>query len=111
MLYEVITVRKDFADVLQTFRHYLFRAPLPRVAKFDFSQKFEYWGLFLGGLVMSGTGIALVFPELVTQVLPGVVLAALRVMHGLEATFAVLVVTLWHAYGVIFRPEVSYNFV
>ncbi len=102
----MVPVRKDFADVLQTFRHYLFRAPLPRVAKFDFSQKFEYWGLFLGGLVMSGTGIALVFPELVTQVLPGVVLAALRVMHGLEATFAVLVIVLWHSYGVVLRPEI-----
>lgn len=102
----MVPTRKDFEDVLQTFRHYLFRAPLPRVAKFDFSQKFEYWGLFLGGLVMSGTGIALVFPELVTQVLPGVVVAALRVMHGLEATFAVLVIVLWHSYGVILRPEI-----
>jgi len=27
-------------------------------------------------------------------------------MHGLEATFAVLVVVLWHSYGVILRPEV-----
>jgi formate dehydrogenase subunit gamma len=102
----MVPTRKDFEDVLQTFRHYLFRAPLPRVAKFDFSQKFEYWGLFLGGLVMSGTGVALVFPELVTQVLPGVVVAALRVMHGLEATFAVLVIVLWHSYGVILRPEI-----
>ncbi|HSM59554.1 MAG TPA: cytochrome b/b6 domain-containing protein, partial [Longimicrobiales bacterium] len=102
----MVPTRKDFEDVLQTFRHYLFRAPLPRVGKFDFAQKFEYWGLFLGGLVMSGTGIVLVFPELVTQVLPGVVVAALRVMHGLEATFAVLVIVLWHSYGVILRPEI-----
>jgi len=98
--------RKDFEDVLQTFRHYLFGERLPRVGKFDFSEKFEYWGLFLGGIVMSSTGIILMFPELVTQFLPGVVVAATRVMHGFEATFAVMVVILWHSYGVMLRPEV-----
>jgi cytochrome b subunit of formate dehydrogenase len=98
--------RKDFEDVIQSFRHFLLREPAPKAGKFDASEKFEYWGLFAGGLVMGGTGIVLVFPELVSQVLPGILVAALRTMHGLEATFAVLVVGLWHAYGVIFRPEV-----
>jgi predicted CXXCH cytochrome family protein len=102
----MVPARKDFDDVLQTFRHYLFGERLPRVGKFDFSEKFEYWGLFLGGIVMSSTGIILMFPELVTQFLPGVVVAATRVMHGLEATFAVMVVILWHSYGVMLRPEV-----
>ena len=98
--------RKDFEDVVQTFRHYLLREKMPRVGKFDFSEKFEYWGLFLGGIVMSSTGMILLFPELVSQVLPGIVVAATRLMHGLEATFAVMVVILWHSYGVMLRPEV-----
>ncbi|GMV06570.1 MAG: hypothetical protein AMXMBFR53_28460 [Gemmatimonadota bacterium] len=102
----MVPVRKDFEDVIQTFRHYLFRERMPRVGKFDFSEKFEYWGLFLGGIVMSSTGLILLFPELVSQVLPGIVVAATRVMHGLEATFAVMVVILWHSYGVMLRPEV-----
>ena len=102
----MVPVRKDFEDVLQTFRHFLQGAQMPRVGKFDFSEKFEYWGLFLGGIVMSSTGIILLFPELVSQVLPGILVAATRVMHGLEATFAVTVVILWHSYGVMLRPEV-----
>ncbi|MGD8322279.1 MAG: cytochrome b/b6 domain-containing protein, partial [Gemmatimonadota bacterium] len=102
----MVPTRKDFEDILQTFRHYLLGERMPKVGKFDFSEKFEYWGLFLGGIVMSSTGLLLMFPELVTQVLPGIVVAAARVMHGLEATFAVLVIILWHSYGVIFRPEV-----
>jgi formate dehydrogenase subunit gamma len=98
--------RQDFEDVLQTFRHILLGEPMPKVGKFDFAEKFEYWGLFLGGVVMSSTGIFLLFPELVTQFLPGVVLAATRVMHGMEATFAVMVVILWHSWGVMLRPDV-----
>ncbi len=98
--------KKDFADAMQTIRYYLRNSPLPKVGKFDFREKFEYWGLFLGGTLMSVTGFVLLFPEVASQVLPGLVLAVARVMHGLEATFAVLVVLLWHSYGVILRPEV-----
>ncbi len=97
---------QDFRDAFETVRHFLFGTPRPRTGKFDFSEKFEYWGLFMGGTLMSVTGVALVFPELITQVLPGLAVAAFRVMHGLEATFAVLVIALWHSYGVILRPEV-----
>lgn len=102
----MMPVRKDFEDIVQTFRHYREGTPEPKVGKFDFSEKFEYWGLFLGGIVMTASGLVLMFPELVTVLLPGILVAALRTMHGLEATFAVLVVVLWHSYGVIFRPEV-----
>jgi len=98
--------KKDFVDAVQTLRHYLRNAPLPKVGKFDFREKFEYWGLFLGGTLMTVTGFVLLFPEGASQLLPGIVLAIARVMHGLEATFAVLVVVLWHSYGVILRPEV-----
>lgn len=98
--------RQDFEDTLATLRHFLQGTPKPRTGKFDFSEKFEYWGLFLGGTLMSVTGAILLFPELVTRVLPGQLVAMFRVMHGLEATFAVLVVVLWHSYGVILRPEI-----
>jgi len=98
--------KQDFVDGVDMVRHLLWNTPRPKAGKFDASEKFEYWGLFFGGIIMCVTGVALVFPELVTQVLPGAILAALRTVHGLEATFAVLVVVLWHSYGVIFRPEI-----
>lgn len=98
--------KHDFLDTVQTVRHYLSGVPRPKVGKYDASEKFEYWGLFLGGMLMSVTGLVLVFPAFVSHVLPGSVVAAMRVMHGLEATFAVLVVLLWHSYGVILRPEI-----
>jgi cytochrome b subunit of formate dehydrogenase len=102
----MMPVRKDFEDIVQTFRHYVLGEKLPKVGKFDFAEKYEYWGLFLGGIVMSATGVVLVFPELVTQFLPGIIVAAIRVVHGFEATFAVSVVILWHSWGVMLRPEV-----
>jgi cytochrome b subunit of formate dehydrogenase len=102
----IIPRRHDFFDALAMARHILQGTPRPKAGKFDGTEKFEYWGLFFGGIIMSVTGVVLVFPELVTEVFPGIVVAALRVVHGLEATFAVLVVLLWHSYGVLLRPEI-----
>lgn len=102
----MVPTRADFHEVVGTLSHFMRGTPRPRVGKFDFAQRFEYWGLFLGGVVMSVTGVALVYPEFVARVLPGLTLAVFRNLHGLEATLAVLVVTLWHAWGVLLRPEI-----
>ncbi len=102
----IVPRKQDFLNAVQTVRHFLQGEPRPKLGRFDASEKFEYWGLFFGGILMSVTGLALIFPAVVTQILPGIVVAAMRTMHGLEATFAVLVVLLWHSYGVIFKPDI-----
>jgi len=103
---EILPTAKDFRDIFESLQHHLGLGPAPRFGKFDYGEKFEYWGLFLGGCLIGGTGILLVFPEFVTTFLPGVILAAARLAHGYEATLAVLVVLIWHLWGVTFRPEV-----
>jgi formate dehydrogenase gamma subunit len=102
----MVPTRQDFRDTLQTVRHHLFGEAHPRFGKFDFGQKYEYWGLLLGGSLMSVTGLVLLFPDLLSHVLPGTLLAVAKVVHGLEGTFAVLVIVIWHSWGVIFRPEI-----
>lgn len=102
----MFATRSDFTAVWQTLRHLVGRGSPPKVGKFDFREKFEYWGLFLGGTLMTVTGLLLMFPDGASRLLPGALLVGARVMHGLEATFAVLVVILWHTWGVILRPEV-----
>ena len=103
---EIVPTRQDFQNLLQSVRHYVAGEPKPKIGKFDAAAKFEYWGLFFGGAIMTVTGIVLVYPELVSRVLPGEVVSAMRTMHGLEATFAVLVVLLWHTWSVILRPDI-----
>ncbi len=102
----MVPQKSDFMEVVQTIRHYIWGDPRPRTGRFDVAQRYEYWGLMLGGTLMSATGIALVFPELVSLILPGQALAISRTLHGMEATLAVMVVAVWHVYGVVLRPEV-----
>ncbi len=98
---------KDFRDVVTTLRYYLrisdVRAQFDR---FDYKEKFEYWGILFGGLIMITTGFALLFPVEATRFLPGEIIPAAKVAHGNEGLMAFLVVILWHIYNVVFAPEV-----
>ncbi|MDP3879901.1 MAG: cytochrome b/b6 domain-containing protein [Dehalococcoidales bacterium] len=98
---------QDFHDVVGALRHgFGFADKPPLLGRFDYRQKFEYWGLILGGLVITVTGFILAFPVAVTRVVPGQVVAAAVEFHGYEATLAVLVIIIWHLYDVILRPGV-----
>jgi hypothetical protein len=48
---------------------------------------------------MAVTGLVLMFPAVVTRVLPGVVVYAAKAAHGLEALLAVASIITWHMYN------------
>lgn len=98
---------KDFRDVVNTIRYsFGFAEKPPQFDRFDFNQKFEYWGLMVGGMVIIVTGFILAFPIAVTRFLPGQLVAASVDFHGFEATLAVITIVLWHLYDVIFKPGI-----
>jgi formate dehydrogenase subunit gamma len=98
---------KDFRDVITTLRYYL-RISEQRALfdRFDYKEKFEYWGIVFGSVIMISTGFALRFPIATTRYLPGEVIPAAKVAHGNEGLMAFLVVVVWHIYNVVFAPEV-----
>ena len=95
----------DAQSAVQMIRYCLGLAPShPRFDRYDYRQKFEYWGIVFGSTVMVLTGLSLWFPTLVTRVLPGEFVAAAREAHSNEALLALLVVVVWHLYSVILSP-------
>jgi formate dehydrogenase subunit gamma len=98
---------KDFRDVVTTLRYYLRLSDVrAQFDRFDYKEKFEYWGIIFGGLIMITTGFALLFPIAATRLLPGQIIPAAKVAHGNEGLLAFLVVILWHIYNVVFAPEI-----
>ncbi|MCL4466988.1 MAG: cytochrome C [Chloroflexi bacterium] len=77
----------------------------PRHDRFDFRQKFEYWGIIWGGAMMIITGIVIWFPVQVTQLIPGQLVPAAKAAHGGEALLAVLTIIIWHMYGAHFSAH------
>ena len=98
---------KDFRDAVVTLRYYLgISTEQAQFDRFDYKEKFEYWGILFGGLIMITTGFALLFPIEATRFLPGQIIPAAKVAHGNEGLMAFLVVVVWHIYNVVFAPEV-----
>ncbi|MBI2861014.1 MAG: cytochrome b/b6 domain-containing protein [Chloroflexi bacterium] len=98
---------KDARDVVTTLRYSLgFTDKPPQFGRYDYRQKFEYWGIIFGGAIIILSGFFLMFPLVVTRFLPGQFIAAAVEFHGWEATLAVLTIIVWHTYDTIFKPVI-----
>jgi cytochrome b subunit of formate dehydrogenase len=103
----MVPSRQDFLDAVQTLRYYLgLTDAQARFDRFDYRQKFEYWGLLLGSAVVVITGLILLFPILTARVLPGQLIPAAYLAHSQEGLMAFLVVMIWHIYNAHLNPDV-----
>ncbi len=103
----MIPAKKDFQDAILMLRYYLgLSEEQAQFDRYDYRQKFEYWGLVFGGVVMILTGFLLYFPTFFTRFLPGEVIPAAKVAHSSEGLLAFLVVIIWHVYNAHLNPDV-----
>jgi len=103
----LVPTRKDFTDAIMMLRYYLGVSDThPHFDRFDYRQKWEYWGLVLGAVVVIVTGIVLLFPITTARWLPGEVIPAAKLAHSNEGLMAFLVVVIWHIYNAHFSPDV-----
>jgi formate dehydrogenase subunit gamma len=103
----MVPTKKDFADAIVTLRYYLgVSNTQARFDRFDYRQKFEYWGLILGAAVVIVTGVILYWPVAAARFLPGEVIPAAKVAHSNEGLLAFLVVIVWHVYNAHLNPDV-----
>jgi cytochrome b subunit of formate dehydrogenase len=93
----------DARDFFQTFMYYLGRRPSgPKFGRFSFIEKFDYWAVYWGMVIMIGSGLILWFKEMFDK---GVFDIA-REAHSDEGLLATLAIIVWHFYNVHFNPEV-----
>lgn len=103
----MVPARKDFSDAIGTLRYYLgLSSEHPKFDRYDYRQKFEYWGLIFGSVIMVVTGFVLLFPTRVAAWLPGQIIPASKEAHSNEGLMAFLVVIIWHVYNSILSPDV-----
>ncbi len=75
----------------------------PRLPRYNFEEKMEYWAVVWGTVIMAITGFMLWNPIATAKFLPGSFIPAAKAAHGGEALLAVLAIIVWHLYGVIIR--------
>ena len=98
---------QDFKDAILQLRNYLgLTTDHPHYDRYDYKQKFEYWGLVFGNVIMVVTGLILIFPVPFAGLVSGQLIPAAKVAHSNEGLMAFLVITIWHIFNAHLGPDV-----
>ena len=98
---------KDVKDVTGNFAYYLGIAKTkPKIARFGYAEKAEYWAVLWGTLVMGLTGLMIWFKIGIFGFLARGWIDIALAVHFYEAVLATLAIIVWHFYHVIFDPDV-----
>ena len=82
------------------------RTEKPKAGRYDVLEKFEYFAVVWGTVVMVVSGFMLWFAENLFHILPMWALDVAKVVHRLEAVLAILSILIWHTYHVHLKPGV-----
>ena len=96
---------KDVTDPLRVASYNLGLTPIePRLRKFTYAEKLEYWAFLWGMALMTASGFLLWFNSFTLHHFPKWFLDVATAVHYYEALLATFSVLLWHFYMVIFDP-------
>ena len=98
---------QDIRDAIDVAKFNLgFSKAKPKLDRFSYIEKAEYWALIWGTIVMSATGIIMWFNNYFMGILTKLGWDIARTVHYYEAWLAFLAIVVWHFYFVIFNPDV-----
>ena len=104
---DLFPVKKDLADVLDAVRYLAgFTTHKPKIGRFGYAEKMEYWAVVWGTFLMGATGLAIWLKIDVTAYLPRWVVVVATTIHYYEALLACLAIVVWHFYHVMFDPDI-----
>jgi formate dehydrogenase subunit gamma len=79
----------------------------PQFGKYNLSQKFQYWGVIFGSLLMILTGMVLLLKvKGVGMIVPKWLWDITNIIHSNEGLLIFLVLFVWHIYDVHLSPSV-----
>jgi cytochrome b subunit of formate dehydrogenase len=96
---------KDVQDLVGHIRWFLGLGPKPKFDRYAYWEKFDYWAVFWGMIVIGFSGYAMWFAPFFARFLPGWALNAVLVVHGEEALLAILFIFSIHFVNTHLRPD------
>jgi len=97
--------RKDIKDFWASIRWFIGVGPRPAYGRWTYWEKFDYFAVFWGVMVIGTTGLMLWFPEIFTKFLPGWLINVAQIIHSDEALLAVGFIFTIHFFNTHLRPE------
>jgi formate dehydrogenase subunit gamma len=104
--WELLPKPGDARDIVQNIRYFLrLSNNKARFDRFSYIEKFDYWAVYWGVVVMVGSGLLLWFQESVLRIFPKFILDIAKEMHRDEALLATLAIVIWHMYNAHLNPH------
>jgi len=91
--------KKDITDFFANIKFYLGRGDKPKFAKYSYAQKFDYWGIYWGMVILGLPGLLIWSGGI------GAYGGLAFIFHVKEALLAVLFLGVFHFYQVHFTPR------
>ncbi|MGB9406647.1 MAG: hypothetical protein WCA89_03875 [Terracidiphilus sp.] len=96
---------KDVKDLFGHLRWFLGLGPKPQFERYAYWEKFDYWAVFWGMVVIGFSGYAMWFAPFFAHFLPGWALNAVLVIHSEEGLLAILFIFSIHFVNTHLRPD------
>ena len=107
LIKDLLPKRQDLTDALGVAKFNLgLSKTKPKLDRFSYVEKAEYWALIWGTIIMSATGIIMWFNNTFIDLFTLLGWQIARTVHYYEAWLATLAIIVWHLYFVIFNPEI-----
>ncbi len=96
----------DLEDVYHNIRYFLgFQKDKPRFPRFSYLEKFDYWAVYWGCVVMILSGAVLWFQTDAMRFIPKEWVDIAKEMHSDEAMLATLAIVIWHMFNAHLNPD------
>ncbi len=95
---------QDAVDLWRNIKWFVGAGPRPQFDRWTYWEKFDYWAVFWGMLIIGGSGLLLWFPVFFSQLLPGWMFNIAALVHGEEALLAVGFIFTFHFFNGHVRP-------
>jgi cytochrome b subunit of formate dehydrogenase len=96
---------KDVKDLVGHLRWMVGLGPKPQFERYAYWEKFDYWAVFWGMIVIGFSGYAMWFAPFFARFLPGWALNAVLVIHSEEGLLAILFIFSIHFVNTHLRPD------
>jgi formate dehydrogenase gamma subunit len=100
--------RSDLTDVTSSLLYIVGKSDeRPKLGRFSYIEKAEYWAVIWGTFVMGGTGMVLWFENYFLPIINVDGMNIATAIHWYEAILASLAILVWHFYFVFLNPDVT----
>jgi cytochrome b subunit of formate dehydrogenase len=96
---------KDVKDIFAHMRWFIGLGQRPKFDRYAYWEKFDYWAVFWGMIVIGFSGYAMWFAPFFAHFLPGWALNAVLVIHSEEGLLAILFIFSIHFVNTHLRPD------